>query len=77
MDFSESWFYDPDIDLEGNISILSGMVDNDEEFPKSEAQYIYHVEYAGSVRPHRLLTTYCVVPLGDGSLHSIHSTDLL
>ena len=77
MDFSELRFYDPDINVEGNVSLSSEMVVGDEEFPKSEAQYIYRVEYAGSVGRYGLLTTYCAVPLGDGSLHSIHSKDLL
>ena len=77
MEFSESRFYNPDIDVDGNVSISSGMVDNDEEFPESEAQYVYRVAYVGSVGRHGLLTTYFFVPLGDGSLHSIHSNDLL
>ena len=77
MEFTESCYYDPDVDVNGDVSSSSGMLESDEEFPESAAQFVHHVEYAGSVGRHGLLTTYCVVPLGDGSLHSIHSKDLL
>ena len=77
MEFSESRYYDPDVDVNGNVSIWLGMVDSDEEFLESQAQYAHRVEYTGSIGSHSLLTTYCVVPVGDGSLHSIHSKDLL
>ena len=77
MAFSKARYYEPDINVEGNVSVWSGMTDSETEFPESKAQYVHQVEYAGAIGRHGLLTTYCVVPLGDGSLHSIHSKDLL
>ena len=73
----KSRYFDPDITVEGNISVSSGMPETEMKVPESEARYIYRVEYAGAVGHHGLLTTYCVVPLGNGALHSIHSRDLL
>ena len=76
MAFSEARYYDIDINVEGNVSVSSRMSDSEMEFPESEARYVYRVEYAGAISRPGLLTTYCVVPLGDGSLHSIQSKDL-
>ena len=77
MEFTESRYYDPDVDVNGDVSSSSGILESDKDFPVSAVQFIHRVDYAGSVGRHGLLTTYCLVPLGDGSLHSIHWKDLL
>ena len=62
-------YYNPDITVEGYLSEVPGTPDAVMEVPESEARYVHHVEYASACGRHGLLTTYCVVPLWDGTLH--------
>ena len=68
--------YNPDITVGGSLSAVPGLSDvGRDEVMESELRYVHPVDYIGAVGHLGLLTTYCIVPLWDGTLHSIHSHD--
>ena len=75
MEFTR--YYDPDVDVDGALSSSSEMLLYDNDHPESATLPIHYVGFVTSLGRFGLLKTYCIVPLNDGTLHFVHSKDLL
>ena len=70
--------YDPNVTVDGCLAPLAEPRPMSlEEIQAEELKYVHRMDYAGSVCHLGLLTTYCMIPLCGGVMHSIHSLDLL